>query len=106
MTPDITEFREFGHQLVDRIAAYFDDLEDTALFPDIDPAKLNEMFSEAVPSNEMPAADMMGELEQKLLPYCTHVSHPGYFGLITPTPLPIGALGDFLASALNQNVGT
>jgi aromatic-L-amino-acid decarboxylase len=47
----------------------------------------------------------MEELKEKLLPYCTHVSHPGYFGLITPTPNPVGILGDFLASALNQNLG-
>ncbi len=106
MTPDITEFRTLGHQLVDRIATYLEGLEDTALFPDIEPGKLDEMFDESVPTAEMPLADVMGELEQKLLPYCTHVSHPGYFGLITPTPLPVGALGDFLASALNQNVGT
>ncbi|MHC4513209.1 MAG: pyridoxal phosphate-dependent decarboxylase family protein [Planctomycetota bacterium] len=106
MTPDTTEFRTLGHQLVDRIADYFDGLEDTALFPDIEPHKLDEMFAEPVPSEETPLADVMGEVEQKLLPYCTHVSHPGYFGLITPTPLPVGALADFLASALNQNVGT
>ncbi len=49
--------------------------------------------------------DLLPELDQKLLPYCAHVSHPGYFGLITPTPTPIGILGDLLASALNQNLG-
>jgi glutamate/tyrosine decarboxylase-like PLP-dependent enzyme len=45
-------------------------------------------------------------LSEKLLPNCTHVNHPGYFGLITPSPSPMGILGDFLASALNQNLGT
>ena len=45
-------------------------------------------------------------LEQKLLPNCTHVGHPGYMGLITPSPSPIGIIADFLCSGLNQNVGT
>jgi aromatic-L-amino-acid/L-tryptophan decarboxylase len=40
-----------------------------------------------------------------LMPYCTHVSHAGYMGLITPSPNPAGILGDFLAAALNQNLG-
>src|SRR4029078_11783976 len=31
--------------------------------------------------------------------------HPGYMGLITPSPNPAGILAEFLASALNQNVG-
>ncbi len=106
IVPDTSEFRTLGHQLVDRIAEYLDDLEGHALFPDVTPQQLDELFREPVPTGETPLADVMGELDRKLLPYCTHVNHPGYFGLITPTPLPVGALGDFLASALNQNVGT
>jgi hypothetical protein len=39
-----------------------------------------------------------------LIPFCTHVNHPGYIGLITPSPNPAGILSDFLASALNQNL--
>ncbi|MEJ7673379.1 MAG: aminotransferase class I/II-fold pyridoxal phosphate-dependent enzyme [Chitinophagaceae bacterium] len=39
------------------------------------------------------------------MPYCTHVNHPGYMGLITPSPNPAGILGDLLAAALNQNLG-
>jgi len=42
---------------------------------------------------------------QKLLPYCTHVGHPVYTGLITPSPYPVGVIGDFICSALNQNLG-
>lgn len=99
------EFREIGHALVERIGAYFDDVEGRALFPDVTPAKLDALFDESVPTGPTPAQDLLAELDAKLLPYCAHVSHPGYFGLITPTPTPIGILGDFLASALNQNLG-
>jgi glutamate/tyrosine decarboxylase-like PLP-dependent enzyme len=48
---------------------------------------------------------VLAEIQTKLLPYCTHVGHPGYMGLITPSPNPIGVIGDFPCSALNQNVG-
>jgi glutamate/tyrosine decarboxylase-like PLP-dependent enzyme len=48
---------------------------------------------------------VLEELEEKLLPYCTHVGHPGYMGLITPSPNPIGIIADFICSALNQNIG-
>jgi aromatic-L-amino-acid/L-tryptophan decarboxylase len=47
----------------------------------------------------------LAELEEKLLPYCTPVGHPGYLGLITPSPNPIGVIADFICSALNQNIG-
>src|SRR5580693_530187 len=53
--------------------------------------------------------DMLSEylehIEEKLLPYCTNVGHPGYMGLITPSPNPVGIIADFICSALNQNIG-
>ena len=63
------------------------------------------MFAEPVPQAPSDLDALIGDLQQKLLPYCTHVNHPGYFGLITPSPNPAGILADFIASALNQNVG-
>jgi aromatic-L-amino-acid decarboxylase len=99
------EFREIGHALVDRIGSYLEDVEGRALFPDVTPAKLDALFDEPLPADPTPSESLLRELDLKLLPYCVHVSHPGYFGLITPTPTPIGILGDLLASALNQNLG-
>ena len=43
--------------------------------------------------------------KRSFLPYCVHTGHGGYMGLITASPLPIGVIGDLIASALNQNLG-
>lgn len=102
---DMSEFREAGHRIIDQMADLLQDVEDRPLFANVEPRALNEMFDEPLPQEPTPLASILGELDRKLLPYCTHVNHPGYFGLITPTPLPAGILGDLLASALNQNVG-
>lgn len=102
---EMDEFREMGHRIVDRIAKYLEEVEDQSLFPDVSPKHLEKLFSEPVPKNPVPARDVMEELEDKLIPFCCHVNHPGYFGFITSTPTPIGILGDFICSALNQNVG-
>ncbi len=103
---DPKEFRQFGHQVVDRLADYFAHIEERPLFPDVAPSKVYANFNEGVPQNGEPAEAVLGELEDKLFPYCTHVGHPGYFGLITPTPNLMGIVGDFISSALNQNIGT
>ena len=103
---DANEFRQFGHQVVDRLAEYFAHIEERPLFPDVPPSRVYAIFDERVPQTGESSAAVLGELEEKLLPYCTHVGHPGYFGLITPTPNLMGILGDFICSALNQNVGT
>jgi len=104
---EIDEFRELGYQLVELLAEYLGSVESYPLFPDVEPGNLDRLFDEPLPREPMAASRILDELREKLLPYCTHVNHPGYFGLITPTPTPtpIGILGDFLASALNQNIG-
>ncbi len=75
------------------------------MFPRVEPRELYRLFDEEIPREPRSAEEVIAELQTKLLPYCTHVNHPGYFGLITPTPTPVGILGDLLAAALNQNIG-
>jgi aromatic-L-amino-acid decarboxylase len=102
---DTREFQEIGHQVVDLLADYLDHIEERPVFPRIDPQALRNLFDEPLPESPSSADAVLTEIQTKLLPYCTHVGHPGYMGLITPSPNPIGVIGDFLCSALNQNVG-
>ena len=94
-----------GHRVVDFLAEYLDHIEEKRVFPDVEPRTLNELFAESLPQEPSSAESVLNEVESKLLPYCTHVGHPGYMGLITPSPNPVGILADFVCSALNQNVG-
>jgi aromatic-L-amino-acid/L-tryptophan decarboxylase len=102
---DYNEFREAGHHLIDYIADYLQAVPDKPLFTDATPAFLNELFEEEIPNQPRSLDAIQQILEEKLIPYCTHVNHPGYMGLITPSPNPAGILGDLLAAALNQNLG-
>jgi aromatic-L-amino-acid decarboxylase len=99
------EFRKAGHNLVDYISDYLQRLENKRLFPDVEPSFLFDRFDEPIPNNPQSLEAIQKILEEKLIPYSTHVNHPGYMGLITPSPNPAGILSDLLASALNQNLG-
>src|SRR5258707_7078920 len=99
------EFREVGHRVVDLLAEYLEHIEEKPVFPSVEPSRLAQFFAEPLPQNASPAEKVLGELEEKLLPYCTNVGHPGYMGLITPSPNPVGIIADFICSALNQNIG-
>ena len=99
------EFRAAGHNLIDYITDYLQQSQGKPLFKDVEPSFLNDLFDEAIPNNPQSLEAIQKTLEEKLLPYCTHVNHPGYMGLITPSPNPAGILGDLLASAINQNLG-
>jgi aromatic-L-amino-acid decarboxylase len=102
---DGREFRDLGHRVVDLLADYLDHIETKRVFPAVEPRTVNQLFAEPLPQNPSTSDQLLVELENKLLPYCTHVGHPGYMGLITPTPNPVGIIADFICSALNQNVG-
>lgn len=102
---DTEEFRRIGHRVVDRLAEYFAGVDGEPVFPRATPAEVAAHFANALPKQGVPAEAVLDALEEKLLPFCTHTGNGGYMGLITSSPLPIGVIGDFIASALNQNLG-
>lgn len=102
---DPKEFRDMGHQVVDLLAEYLDQIETKRVFPDVEPRTANQLFNEPLPVDASAPNSVLEELKEKLLPYCTNVGHPGYMGLITPSPNPMGIIADFICSALNQNIG-
>lgn len=102
---DLDEFRAAGHRAVDAIAEYLAGIEDRRLFPEATPREIEALFDAALPVEGRPLDELLEDLDRKLVPNCTHVGHPGYLGLITPSPAPAGVIADLLASALNQNVG-
>ncbi len=99
------EFRQAGHYLIDYIADYLQHANEKPLFTDVEPSFLNDLFNEEIPNHPQSLETIQKIIEEKLIPYCTDVNHPGYMGLITPSPNPAGILGDLLAAALNQNLG-
>src|SRR5947209_1740059 len=102
---DANEFRDVSHQVVDLLAEYLEGIEAKRVFPDVEPRVVNQLFAEPLPEHATAPDQVLAELREKLLPYCTNVGHPGYMGLITPSPNPIGIIADYICSALNQNVG-
>jgi len=102
---DQQEFCEVGHRVVDLLSEYLSEIDHKRVFPDIEPRVANSLFTQDLPYEPSDSDKVLREIESKLLPYCTNVGHPGYMGLITPSPNPIGIIADFICSALNQNVG-
>ncbi len=99
------EFRRLGHDVIERLATYFETVDEQPVFPNVDPDALARLFSGGVPRSGRGADEVLATLDEKLFPYCTHTGSGGYMGLITASPLPIGVIGDLIASALNQNLG-
>jgi aromatic-L-amino-acid decarboxylase len=101
------EFRDIGHRLVDQIADRLAKLPEGLVMPDESPAEVRRVLgSDApLPAEGTGAGPLVSEATELLFDHSLFNGHPRFFGYITSSPAPIGMFGDFLAAALNQNVG-
>ena len=105
MTPD--EFRAAGHRLVDRIAERLARIPQGPVKPAETPEDLRAALKidRPLPEGGADAATLLGEAVELLFDHSTLNGHPRFLGYITSSPAPIGILGDFLAAAVNPNIG-
>jgi aromatic-L-amino-acid decarboxylase len=102
------EFRRVGYSLVDRIAEYLTWINDRSnpITRAESPDQVRHLLSiEGLPATGMPAEKLISKATQLLFDHSLFNGHPKFWGYITSSPAPIGILGDFLASAVNPNVG-
>ena len=101
-------FRSAGHELVDRIADWLDRLPEGAVVRDESAADVRRALGaqRTLPEAGADPRVVLDEAADLLFRHSLFNGHPRFFGYITSSPAPIGALADLLASAVNQNVGS
>ena len=103
---DGEEFRRLGHQLVDQIAEFFDHLPQRPVTTGESPQIIRKLLgADILPEQPAPAADLLAEVAPMLFDHSLFNGHPRFWGYITSSASPIGALADMLAAAVNPNVG-
>ena len=104
---DAATFRKLGHRLVDQLAGFLERLPFGPVTRDESPSVVRDALDLAAPLPEMGTdpGPLLEETAQLLFAHSLFNGHPRFFGYITAPPAPIGILGDFLAAALNPNVG-
>jgi aromatic-L-amino-acid decarboxylase len=100
------KFRAIGHSLVDSVADFLARLPKartaSPLLPDAMRAKLGKR---AMPEKGTDIAPIIEKFSRLFFDHSTHNGSPRFFGYITSSAAPIGALADLLAAAVNPNVG-
>ncbi|MDH3759787.1 MAG: pyridoxal-dependent decarboxylase [Gammaproteobacteria bacterium] len=98
MTPE--EFRSAGHQLIDWIADYRSNLEQRPVRAQIEPGDIRRAFSQQPPESPPGAAQLLADLEQKIVPGITQVQHPMHYGWFPSNASLASTLGDIASSGL------
>src|SRR5438552_5753861 len=101
------EFRAVGHELVDRIATFLATLSERPVAPRTTPRELRARLraDEGVPREGTDPLRIAREAAELLFANSTFNGHPRFFGYITSSAAPIGALADLLAASVNPNCG-
>jgi aromatic-L-amino-acid decarboxylase len=104
MNPD--EFRRLGHQVVDELAEFLTDLPERPVTRNETPGMLNSLLPQgSLPDSGRSAEVLLREIIPLLTDHSLFNGHPRFWGFITSSPTPIGALADLIAGVLNPNVG-
>jgi len=100
------EFRAIGHDLVEQIADFLDGIRHRVVTPGEPPSRIRALLGDdAVPQNGRSAEDLMKGLAEFVFDHSLLNGHPRFWGYITSSAAPLGAMADMLASTVNPNVG-
>ena len=98
MTPE--EFRVAGHQLIDWIADYRENIPEQPVRAAVDPGDTRAKFSDQPPQSTVKFQELIAQLEQNVVPGITQVQHPMHFGWFPSNASLSSVLGDITSSGL------
>jgi glutamate/tyrosine decarboxylase-like PLP-dependent enzyme len=91
---------------VDRIADFLDELPLRPVTAAESPQAVRKLLGpDVLPEHGSPANGLLDEAADLLFDHSLFNGHPRFWGYITSSAAPIGALADLLAAAVNPNVG-
>ena len=100
------DFQKVGYQLVDAISNFIETINEKPVTTGENPKQIQQILGNAsLPDDGIAVSEIVAKSTDLLLEHSLLNGHPKFFGYITSSPTPIGALADFLAAAVNPNVG-
>ena len=98
MTPE--EFRQAGHALIDWIADYRQQIPAQPVRAQVQPGEIRNAFPSAPPAGNEDFADLLSQLQSRVVPGITQVQHPMHFGWFPSNASLASVLGDIASSGL------
>ncbi len=100
------EFKRIGRLLVDELAEFIDTIRERPVTVGESPSQIQKILGTAsLPEHGAPLAELFTRAADLMTNHSLLNGHPKFFGYITSSPAPVGALADLLAATVNPNVG-
>ncbi len=98
MTPE--EFRRHGHEVVDWIARYMEEVEQYPVLARVAPGEVRAQLPPHPPQHGEPFASLLRDVDEIILPGITHWQSPSFFAFFPANRSGPSILGDLLSSGL------
>jgi glutamate/tyrosine decarboxylase-like PLP-dependent enzyme len=100
------EFKHAGHGTINLIADFLEGLPRKKVTSGASPSKIRKILADRpLPSEGEDLHAIIEESANLLFDHSLFNGHPRFWGYITSSAAPVGALADLLASSVNANVG-
>lgn len=97
------EFRKYGHELVDMMADYFENIENYPVLSKVRPGDIKKQLPLSAPETGEDFSVILKDVEKVIMPGVTHWNHPGFHAYFASTASAPGILADLVSSSFNAN---
>jgi aromatic-L-amino-acid/L-tryptophan decarboxylase len=98
VTPE--DFKKHGHQLIDWIADYIEDIEQQRVTSTVQPGEVRAQLAEHPPATPDGFDAVMADTDRVVVPGLTHWQHPNFFAYFPANSSYPAILGDLLTAGL------
>ena len=99
---DKEEFRRVGHDLIDWIADYFDNIDELPVLAAVEPGDLKAKLPTSAPLQGESMESIVADLDRLIVPALTHWSHPSFFAYFATSTSAPGIFGELLSAAFDN----
>ncbi len=96
------EFRRYGYEIVDKIADYFEKIDELPVLSQVQPDWLKSSLPTSAPETGEDFGHVLKDVDKLILPAVTHWNHPNFHGLFSTSTSSVGVFGEMFSAAFDM----
>jgi aromatic-L-amino-acid decarboxylase len=97
---DREDFRKYGHEIVDWIADFMENIEEYPVLAQVEPGEIKAQLPQSPPEECEEMKTIIEDFKKIILPGITHWQHPSFFAYFPANTSEPSILAEFLTAAL------
>ena len=98
---NVADFKRYGHQLIDWISEYLEQIEERPVLAQVAPGILVSQLPKSAPERAESMAAILEDVDRLIVPALTHWNHPSFFALFATSTSAPGIFGELLSAAFD-----